>query len=94
MIQIWCDICCGSRKLTSGIEGDYKLWFTTIEINQICNETDVVVSRRQFVDICHDCRDILKGKPHEALDRLDDALLRGIRESIEQAKAEMKERKE
>lgn len=83
MIQIYCDICGGSRKFQGGQTGDYRLWFTSIILNQVCEE-DKIVPCRGAVDICLECRDkMLEGdEPIQVWDRYDNCLIDGIRESL------------
>lgn len=60
MIQIWCDLCGESRKFRSGIGGDYREWFTSVSITQVCEE-DKQIPGCRAIDICVQCRDKLRG---------------------------------
>ena len=83
MIQIFCDVCGESRKFRSGINGDYRLWFTTIEMRQICDEGKKIPSN-SAVDICYECRDALLdgGEPNTCWDRPDDCLIKALRMTL------------
>jgi hypothetical protein len=56
MVQIFCDICGESRKFQGGQSGDYRLWFTTIVLEQI-NDDEKHIPCRSAIDICLECRD-------------------------------------
>lgn len=77
MIQIFCDVCGESRKFRSGLRGDYRLWFTTIELLQVC-DVDKEIPSNTAVDICHECRDKLIGWT-----ALDVCLIRALGKSLE-----------
>ncbi len=91
MIQIFCDICGESRKFRCSLREDFCLWFTTIEMAQIC-EKDKNVPMNSAVLVCGDCRDELLDGGREGLninemtpawDRFDDCLIRELRQSLE-----------
>jgi len=82
MIEIHCDICGAIRKFRSGIAGDYRLWFTTILIEQICEKDKELPTHA--IDICKDCRDKLLdgGEPNRVYARFDDGLVAKLKEIL------------
>ncbi len=77
MVQIHCDVCGGSRKLRSGIDGDYRLWFTTIRLSQVFNKGKKFHGNSD-IDICEECRDKMIARIH-----LDQCLIHAIRQAIQ-----------
>lgn len=89
MVQIFCDICGCSKKFQSGIDGDYRLWFTSIKLEQVGDDENQL-PMRNAVDICLDCRNALSGKDKSGpYDRVDDCLIREVRGSLERLKVKI-----
>lgn len=80
MVEITCDVCFGSRKFRSGIRGDYKPHFTTVEIQQICDDGKQIPTNHA-IDICCECANSLK-----RWTSLDGCFLKALRKLVKESK--------